>query len=1093
MADYKTPQWLLPNEKNLAYPASGDGITGSGLSEDRHSLYSMEFDGIDDYIKVDGLSNVLTNQDFTLSLWFKGTGQTTTADSSNMLFSAHGSSTSNILRIGIAKSSGGIYFAATGSSGSVVGSADYDDGNWYHLVITKPYVGGGAAGTVYINGSSIGNTEVFNIDFSSAINYSIGQEYDPTLSPGDFFKGNIDEVAIWNKILNNDEIAALSTASAPANLMALSAKPIAYYPLGEQAQMGYSNWNFPNGSLQSHVVDFDGTDDEIQLTSDFVAAGEFTLSLWINPDNVVDNNFLGDGSSSNNWIQIKTATQLKVKVASTVTTFNESGGNNLTASAWNHVLIYRNASNDVGVYVNGQTFGSTSTNTNTLTLSTIGRATGIFFEGNISNVAFWSSNQSANIANIYNNGSPQSTYTVTPTAWWKLNAANSSYVYPWTLELNGSPDVSGSGDHAKVVSNALQVQDIATTTNSGKIDFLTREITGAYSGINVTGEFVIATASAGQSGATLYYKIDGGSWVQFQQQLDTSGTTTYAISGASGLTSTTSFQVKIEFETGNAGSASVTLNDITIGSSSGNIYVESFENQDGAGWDNDIYTPPPVDWTFVDSLGSNNGTSDTLPTSALITSDLQFESPYSNYSLSFDGVGNYLDLTQQDLGINNSISLWIKPSSTAISTSANYTIIGEDSYAFDYILSINFFNPVLYFRVGSGYLGWDCPSIANTNWHSVVLVRDSLTTAKCYLDGVDQGAPDYSSGTYTGNTKLRYLGVNYPTNTQFFPGKIDELALWGSAITQAQVIQVYNNGYPNDLTSLSPSQWWRLGEDSYFVSNVVTIPNKITGGPSGTGSGTQSAFLVGDAPGSYANGLGDSLDVLDRVGDAPESTANSVSVNMIPSNRHSYPAGYLPTQVNNVYSMEFDGTDDYIDCGNPIPLQITGNLTLSTWVKTSMSSTGFVVSKDNLTNRNYGLVVVMDGGVLRARFFIFESNVLANVTSTTINIGDNNWHHIVGVNDGTDLKIYVDGNLEATNSGGGGTIDNDTVNLNIGRRSDNSLFFDGKIDEVAIFNYALSERQIKQDIYNGTTSGKTADLNNISNLTAPIAWYRMGD
>jgi hypothetical protein len=49
------------------------------------------------------------------------------------------------------------------------------------------------------------------------------------------------------------------------------------------------------------------------------------------------------------------------------------------------------------------------------------------------------------------------------------------------------------------------------------------------------------------------------------------------------------------------------------------------------------------------------------------------------------------------------------------------------------------------------------------------------------------------------------------------------------------------------------------------------------------------------------------------------------------------------------------------------------------------------------------------------------------------------------------------------------------------------------MDEVAIFDYALSERQIKQDIYNGTTPGKTADLNNISNLTAPIAWYRMGD
>ena len=53
--------------------------------------------------------------------------------------------------------------------------------------------------------------------------------------------------------------------------------------------------------------------------------------------------------------------------------------------------------------------------------------------------------------------------------------------------------------------------------------------------------------------------------------------------------------------------------------------------------------------------------------------------------------------------------------------------------------------------------------------------------------------------------------------------------------------------------------------------------------------------------------------------------------------------------------------------------------------------------------------------------------------------------------------------------------------------------FGGFIDELAIFNYALSAKQIKEDIYNGTTSGKTADLNNISNLTAPVAWYRMGD
>ena len=66
-------------------------------------------------------------------------------------------------------------------------------------------------------------------------------------------------------------------------------------------------------------------------------------------------------------------------------------------------------------------------------------------------------------------------------------------------------------------------------------------------------------------------------------------------------------------------------------------------------------------------------------------------------------------------------------------------------------------------------------------------------------------------------------------------------------------------------------------------------------------------------------------------------------------------------------------------------------------------------------------------------------------------------------------------------------------NVLIGKTNQNSYLFSGNIDEVAIFDYALSARQIKQDIYNGTTSGKTADLNNISNLTPPVAWYRMGD
>tara|TARA_R100000329_G_scaffold17001_1_gene17271 strand:+ start:1966 stop:2685 length:720 start_codon:yes stop_codon:yes gene_type:complete len=188
---------------------------------------------------------------------------------------------------------------------------------------------------------------------------------------------------------------------------------------------------------------------------------------------------------------------------------------------------------------------------------------------------------------------------------------------------------------------------------------------------------------------------------------------------------------------------------------------------------------------------------------------------------------------------------------------------------------------------------------------------------------------------------------------------------------------------------------------------------------------------------------------------------------------------------SNTKSLEFDGVDDFVDFGNPTSLQITGDLTISAWLKTSMSNTGFVISKDALhSGRNYALVVVDVSGTLRARFFIVKSNSLVNVTSTTIDVGDNNWHHIVGINDGSNLKIYVDGNLEATNAGAGGTIDNDSVDFEIGRRGDNNQFYNGHIDEVAVWNSDQSSNVAT--IYN---SGSPADLTSLS----PVSWWRNGD
>ena len=54
-------------------------------------------------------------------------------------------------------------------------------------------------------------------------------------------------------------------------------------------------------------------------------------------------------------------------------------------------------------------------------------------------------------------------------------------------------------------------------------------------------------------------------------------------------------------------------------------------------------------------------------------------------------------------------------------------------------------------------------------------------------------------------------------------------------------------------------------------------------------------------------------------------------------------------------------------------------------------------------------------------------------------------------------------------------------------------WFNGSIDEVAIFDKVLTADQVKFDLYNATTTDKTADIANNPNLPTPMAWYRMVD
>lgn len=197
--------------------------------------------------------------------------------------------------------------------------------------------------------------------------------------------------------------------------------------------------------------------------------------------------------------------------------------------------------------------------------------------------------------------------------------------------------------------------------------------------------------------------------------------------------------------------------------------------------------------------------------------------------------------------------------------------------------------------------------------------------------------------------------------------------------------------------------------------------------------------------------------------------------------------------IANNYSMSFDGTNDYIDVGNNNSLNPTSQLTLSVWVKKIGSGTGSfpaVYSSSKKTTSTGGFLILFHPASSRFRFYVDTTGSGGWVfIQNNINIVTNQWYHIVSTWDGSNIKMYVDG-VPQTNTASvsqiGYSID---TSATIGKYA--QAYFNGSIDELGIWNTALTSTQVSE-IYNATGTNLTKDLTTVSGSNL-IYWNRMGD
>ena len=203
----------------------------------------------------------------------------------------------------------------------------------------------------------------------------------------------------------------------------------------------------------------------------------------------------------------------------------------------------------------------------------------------------------------------------------------------------------------------------------------------------------------------------------------------------------------------------------------------------------------------------------------------------------------------------------------------------------------------------------------------------------------------------------------------------------------------------------------------------------------------------------------------------------------------------------NTKSLLFDGLDSYLDVGKPTVFDNATNLSISTWFRTTSTALqGVYKYQPNPLGAAAGWIELNN---YQSKFqFILNNQVSGNAgAKSSVTPVLNTWYNVTVVFDGSGLangdrlKMYIDG-VHDTLMTFTGTIPTSTANMTtvgsstfqVGARHNGTDYFDGNIDEPAVFDYSLTQGQIDSIFDNGVQ-----DLNNTAGLTAPVNYWRMGD
>ena len=942
----------------------------------------------------------------------------------------------------------GLFFNSASDTSAQI--APVAGGAWKHVVITRK---AGTGTKMYINGVlKTSNTSTVDPVYTTTHTPSIGAQI---MNSGNSFGGpvsSIDLTSTWTKELSADEVLSLyNFGNATEYPYSTKTLPSAKDSIGTKNGTLMNGTTFTTGKLGISSFLFDGINDYVTLPNNSMnLTGDFTVSTWVNfssfpsVSTIISNYYrLPPYAVYYGWSVLMISNQIAFDIFTGV---NNSSvrllSPSISTNTWKHVTLIHKKNVSLSIYIDGVLSVSTATTfpigySGNETPAIGGTLPGDGFQyptnGKIDSLSVWNRElTSIEISALYNSGTGQQ--------------------YPFSTITVGTPTDSVSTNNGTIVGGVTYTQGVVG--NAFQFDGSTGYVSLPNDSFKPTGPFSITTwvkssaigavrgilassvSISFTSGFRLYIGTNGKIYLEYNSSWFV-GTTTLLANTWYNVTVTydgTTYKIFLNgsLESSQAGSA-LTWQAGTTGFSIGK-YANSSYYFNGAIDGTTVWTKALTNDEITQLYNMGGGvqypfTTQTIKTpyavyngdnlidpigakNATIVGGVTYSAGKIGNAYTFDGTTGYLTLPVGSLNLAGSFSfsMWLKFNGTPTGYNTIISNLLTGNYR-GFQLAVISGN--LYIQLGNGSGTWvelQGPTVNEfTNkWGYVTFVWEQGVGMKFYLNGVlhNSGA-NTTTLSYTGITAAPMIGKRVEGGWSLLNGSIDSLTFWNSALTAPEVLTLFNDG---------------TGMEYPYSS---TLPAKL---PSFT--------------------------------------------DVFTTNHGTSPATSTPTftggKVGKAYN--FDGINDYVELPSNSLNSLTGNFSISMWVKWGRNNISQILIAN--LNTNYGLGFFVEHAAGQLRFKGYKSAAtnafyaVKNSYTPTVGI----WYHYTFTHKDQVNNIYENGVLIASDTTTTGHINHGVTNWpTIGANKYNSTSiqepFQGAIDMVNIWSKELSAAEVT-DLYN---------------------------